>query len=475
MPAKVGLVLNSPLRDLAGMVLVAKALVESGKECFLIPNNLLLQEGLYLRPDFVLLNYLRTTNEQAVRSFLKSGAVIGVLDQEGGVMPDFEWFRVKLSADAGLRKAVSVFCAWGPYVAEESVAQGCFEESQMSVTGSPRLDFFVNPLRSVALALSAELDHVPRPMVLITTRFSLVNGEFLSRNTQKLGFVSFYGKDPDEVERWQDIQQTALQQMAEMANNLAARLPSVTFVFRPHPFENPKTYEALLRPLPNLRLIRKGAIEGWILRASAVIHRCCSTAIEAGLAGIPAFSPRWIAMPEEIESTERVSLGCSDFEELVAGIQAVAAGKFTIPPGIQEALSETIQRWFHRIDGLAHRRVADRIVEAMAKAPSSAPQYSRQIYSESNYREESSFFRRGLRRLVRLADLPVTVLSRDSISDQSGTRTSWKDSSRGYTVEQVQALLDRVSPPAGRLVASRVHARGLGRGFLLHTVRVSVR
>lgn len=177
MPEKVGLVVNSPLRDLAGMVLVAKALVEFGKECFLIPQNLLLQEGLYLRPDFVLFNYLRTTNEQPVRAFLRSGALVGLLDQEGGVMPNFEWFREKLPADAGLRKAVSVFCSWGSYVATESVAQGCFEQGQMSVTGSPRLDFFVSPLRSVALALTAELDDLPRPMVLITTRFSLVNPE----------------------------------------------------------------------------------------------------------------------------------------------------------------------------------------------------------------------------------------------------------------------------------------------------------
>ena len=473
MANKVGLVINSPLRDLPGLVLVAKALGEAGKECFLIPQNLLMQEGLSLRPDLVLFDHLRTTNGHLVRAFHESGALVGILDQEGGVMPDFAWFQRKLPADEDLRKRVSVFCTWGSHVAEQLVARGFFAQSQVTVTGSPRLDFLVEPWRTAALAMSSKLDSIPRPMVLITTRFSLTNPEFKNREFQKRGFVKNYGHDADEVARWQDIQQVALQQMTELANKLAVRFPAITFIFRPHPFENPKIYEALLDRPPNLRLIREGSIEGWILRASALVHRCCSTAIEAGLASVPAFSPRWIAMPEEIESTESVSTGCSSFEDLADGIQRATAGPFQIPHRIQEALAAVVQRWFHRNDGLSHHRVAEQIIKAMENAHPRPPRPKRIYYQANPFKQPVPLPKRIARHLIRLAGLPVTVLGKETVRDRSGNRTDWIKSSKGFSADHVQAVLDSSSESADRFAAAQARPGGWARLIAFNTVHIS--
>src|SRR5262245_61391564 len=81
----IALIVDHPQRDLAGLVLTAFDLCQRGAICHLVPLNLQRTEIWALAPDFVLLNYLRRSNEQFARQLVKSRIRFGLLDTEGGV------------------------------------------------------------------------------------------------------------------------------------------------------------------------------------------------------------------------------------------------------------------------------------------------------------------------------------------------------------------------------------------------------
>src|SRR5688572_5295898 len=154
---RIALVVDNPLRDLPGMVLTAWKLAQSGALVFLVPMNLQ-REMWALAPDFILLNYLRANNERPIRKFIAGGFRIGVLDTEGGVfntLPEtdasemeghqagaYEEYALTMTSDVTLRRQVSCFCAWTEEFAEYAVKAGWYLPEQISVTGTPRSDFY---------------------------------------------------------------------------------------------------------------------------------------------------------------------------------------------------------------------------------------------------------------------------------------------------------------------------------------------
>jgi hypothetical protein len=104
---RIALTVDNPYRDLAGLVLVAWRLCQAGATCFLVPMNLQGAEIWPLMPDFVLLNYLRTNNEELARYMMEVGIQVGVLDTEGGIFsPIDQWFRTERRRNARTSGAV---------------------------------------------------------------------------------------------------------------------------------------------------------------------------------------------------------------------------------------------------------------------------------------------------------------------------------------------------------------------------------
>ena len=58
-------------------------------------------------------------------------------------------------------------------------------------------------------------------------------------------------------------------------------------VFRPHPSENIDCWKVLLEGIPNVHVVREGAINAWVQKAFATLHHACTTAIECSLSQKP--------------------------------------------------------------------------------------------------------------------------------------------------------------------------------------------
>lgn len=360
---RIALVVDNPLRDLPGMVLVATRLCELGATCYLVPMNLEWLEVGSLTPDFVLLTNLRGPKQRFARRLLEAGVRIGVLDCEGAVFPNLETYRLMASPDPDVYGQVSCFCSWGPKLAEYLRTNGWYRDAQLKVTGAPRFDYYADKWRSAALSNSTAIDRYPRPIVLITGSFPRANPGFQTPD-QEIASWGALGFAREYMLQYQRVEAQAVRDLAAVANHVAARFPHATVVYRPHPFEKAATYEPLLERRENLHLLKLGTVDGWILRASVVIHRNSTTAIEAAIAGVPVLMPDWIEVGERLESVEAVSQPCNSWDELDRRLRECLRGDHTTchPNG---ATGRIVTEWFHTIDGAAHERVASAILSHM--------------------------------------------------------------------------------------------------------------
>src|SRR5262249_39618375 len=156
-------------------------------------------------------------------------------------------------------------------------------------------------------------------------------------------------------------QERGLVALTAAANRLAHDHPQVQFVVRPHPFEGIQRYEQLLDRRANLHAIKRGTVDGWILRAAAVVQRSCTNGAEAAIAGVPTLSPRWVPVADEMAAAEVLSTPCDDHAALDREIRRALDGVAGGPA--HQSVAAAIRDWFSEVDGLAHERIAGVVLE----------------------------------------------------------------------------------------------------------------
>jgi surface carbohydrate biosynthesis protein len=364
---RIALVVGNALRDLSGHVLLASYLCNKGATCYLVPGPLRRHEIQALAPDFVLLTSIRVSDESIATEFTDAGIRIGVLDAEGGVMPDFNWYAKQMAPNPEIRRQLTCYCSWGTRLAEYAEQNGWYLRDQICITGAPRFDFYSSPWKSIQLPNAPSHNEYSSPVILLNGSFSVGNPDF--KNVPSVAanmLVKNVGYSQDEALAFHHIQRQGMEQLADITNKLADRFPQAQFVYRPHPSERLETYHELLEKRDNIHLIKKGEIQGWLRLASGVIMRGCTTAIEAGMAGVPSFSPMWLPMHKEIETVNQVSVHSSNFRELEKQIESLLDGTLQVPESARKGLDAVISDWFFKADGLAHQRVGDSILASLS-------------------------------------------------------------------------------------------------------------
>lgn len=468
----IALVVDNPQRDLRGLVLLAAELAARGIRAVLVPMYLV-HEAIGLAPSLVVLNYVRTHSSPLVASLDAAGLKVAVLDTEGGVFANLDHLFKILSSDAATCSVISGYCCWGPGVAGPLVTQGLFSPQRVHVTGCPRFDFYAEPWRSIQDSSPAAA--VAGPILLVNGAFPLANPGYQTREQEVAMLVGTFGYDEAEVRGWQQTQDQTIRAMIEMTVDLAREFPDATVVYRPHPFERMKTYEEPFRSVPNVQLRREGTVDGWILRSRAVIQRNCSTAIEAGLAGVPAFLPAWIPTYAPVPAAEAVSIHEPTFAALAADIRRVLADDFTPPPELATALHETIATWFHAVDGCSHRRVAD-VLEPLATSGHEAHRVKQCRDVLRGISPTAGAFQRAARQFAGRCLDPVRPIVR-RLRPTSYTRRFY-ESDKFFDATAVSSILDSVrTVPEGARRFRDVRARPaeLGRDYHIGcTTRASV-
>lgn len=360
---KVALIVDNPQRDLAGLVLVALELCQHGVDCYLVPATLREAEIWSLAPDFVLLYHFRRGFTKFIEQLQRAGIAIGALENEGGVWPQVKNYTDTIVADRELRKAARFMCAWGPKLADALVDGEFFTRDQMRVTGAPRFDFYHPAWSSVVLGERANgSESSDQPRILFNTNYSDGNPRFETVEVGIAHLVEVFRIPRAAAEQLMETQRRAVRDSVELARWLARDYPNARIVLRPHPFESPDVYANALGDIPNVELNLDGPVQAQIARAVAVIQRTSTTAVETSIAGVPALSPRWIPTATQMPLVDSVSVPCESYEALRGTVDSILAGDYRTPDDIRCSTELVIREWFHAMDGMAHRRVAEAVV-----------------------------------------------------------------------------------------------------------------
>lgn len=449
------LVVDHPLRDLDGLVLVGAELAARGWRVDLVPMYHK-HEVFLLAPDVLLINYVRFANIDFVRSCRRLGIPVVVLDTEGGVRQDLGVYAEQLRPYAG---DISMLCVWGHAQREavaEAVAQG---GAELRLTGSPRYDFAVQPWSG---ALAPVLDEAA-PVVLVNTNFPLADPRFQSARRETRELTAGMGMEEERVRRLVDEVTRVRAEVTATIGKLARALPEATFVVRPHPFERHDFYRDQLAGLDNVRVAQSHTVLHWMRHATIVLHHNCSTAIEAFLTGREPVFLAFIEAPLLLQPTSvSVSRSAASFEDLLGLTrEALNGGMAPAPEDLRARRRRVVTDYFCADDGAAHRRVADALEEA----------------ARTDRRHEAPGVLRALRaqrRWQAVAALAASALFGGRALDRFRRATRRpSDPAKAVRLEAVEDTLQRlanVEPRFGRLAARPARARGTGRA--LHTITI---
>jgi surface carbohydrate biosynthesis protein len=179
---RVCLIVDNPLRDLDGLVLIAWHLARQGVDTYLVPMYEQVFDVLAIEPDLVLANYARPNNMDALKLYRSSGILVGVLDTEGAAGKSADDYA-QMVARMNCAEHLDFYCIWGHQQYQAFVRHSVMPKDLLFLTGCPRYDYCSPPWQ----------EELPVPVgvkdyVLINTNFPIANPRF-SHGTRHEGLA----------------------------------------------------------------------------------------------------------------------------------------------------------------------------------------------------------------------------------------------------------------------------------------------
>ncbi len=455
--ASIGLIVDNPRRDLAGMVLLGAELARRGHRTTLIPMNLRDREISAVDPDLVLLNYLRTANQDMAQRLVAAGYQLGLLDTEGGVGIIGAWGELHdhyghlMAKDRSLRDRLEFLCAWGPAVGDKVITEDWYRADQVTVTGPPRFDWYHPSLRAGALV--ANPIEVPDDgFVLVVGSFPAANPGIRSLEEETEMRMVNTGYSRDKIEAVIAGDRAAMEATIALTRTIAADHPRTTFVYRPHPFERLATYHDRFADLPNVEVRCEGSAEAWVLRANAVIvPNDCTVGAEAAIADVPVIVTGWIVPENTVDLIAAAGHLASSVDDASTVLGDVLEGS-SADEDRRAEIRTVLAEWFHLIDGRAHERVAD-VITDRARPSRRNERQRRRLHYETHH-EHVPLATQVQDRLRMTLGLPSRFSLRRLGTPES---INWDRSPKAFTIDHTLPLVEALNTtlPADRHVRAR--------------------
>jgi surface carbohydrate biosynthesis protein len=441
---KVGLIVDSPKRDLAGIVLTANELLKLGATPYVIP---MYQQGYdvpLIAPDAIVVNYARPNNRELLRGYRELGIEVIVMDTEGGVLSETgsdspeNW--AGLFKQNELDRCVDRYFFWGSRVRDAFAASGALPPDRLEVTGCPRYDF-CHPHWSVLL------DYPAREFVLVNTNFPAINPRFTTSAEVEIEIFAAAGWPRDYTLRLFEELHAVFPRYLAVISGMAQRNSHRKIIVRPHPFEDPALYTRRFEGHANILVDPSGSALNVIQASDCVVHLNCGTAVETLLLGKTPIALEYLnseRMRSHAGLPSAISCAAADDEDLDRLLNSAAERARRWQPEL--LLERHIVPWFHRIDGSAACRVAAAVMR---------PKSTRGIGSE---RSVSKSLAGGVRRpslAQRAQGVASNVIgSRATARLRAALAPARREKEFGQS--EVQALIDKIRACDGEAVAACV-------------------
>jgi surface carbohydrate biosynthesis protein len=367
--ARICLIVDNPLRDLEGLVLLGWRLAQEGATAYLVP---MYDQGFdvpALAPDLVLANYARANNSDLLKSYKRAGVLVGILDTEGIGGKHADEFAELVSASR-CGDYVDLYCLWGNSQHRAFLRGGVVPADLLRVTGCPRYDYCAKPWRRAL----ASPRRAPRDYVLINTNFPTANPRFSRGPEEELKSMLSVGFERSFAQQFIADGAHALLSVIGVCERLGEDFPALEFVLRPHPFENLASYHALAQK-PNFQVRQEGTSLEWIAPARLLLHQNCSTAIEAMMLGVEPLALEWFNTPTlRVPAPSGVSRPAQSYAELVRLIKDAVGGRTqALPDAIGSFRNEIVAELYCANDGMSCDRASEAILSTIRRRAGRPP------------------------------------------------------------------------------------------------------
>ena len=286
MQYKVCLIVDNPLRDLEGIALIAWHLAKKNILCYVVPMYCQSFDILAIKPDIVLVNYIRPNNVPLLLRYKKDNIKIAVLDTEGSPGKDMHKFAKHVS-QIKERNLIDLYCMWGIEQFQAFETKRVFQENILKITGCPRYDYCKTPYKKTLPKLAKQ------NYILINTAFPIPKPKCTKGTMSEENALLEVGHEKQFVKKFLNDIKVAHKKTIEIISRLCKQFPNQNFILRPHPFESSKPYEKLLIN-SNFEIKQTGTSLEWLNGCICLIHFNCSTAIEATMLNKKSISLEWL-------------------------------------------------------------------------------------------------------------------------------------------------------------------------------------
>ena len=217
-------------------------------------------------------------------------------DEEGLVHMKPEFYqRYKLERTSVA--LIEALFAWGERNALSWTEWEGYEGTPIHVTGNPRCDLMLPQSRGIFDPDVEALRARHGRYLMVSSNFGRVN-HFIPERTAMFRTDGMPDRREVPAEIFGTKQDPALaavrlrmmRYFETMLPALARRFPDHSVILRPHPSENPASWQELAKDHSNIVVTNEGNVLPWLLGAEAVIHNGCTTGLEAFLLGRPAIA-----------------------------------------------------------------------------------------------------------------------------------------------------------------------------------------
>ena len=289
-------------REFESKVLVGLVAASHGHRVYVSDWSTMMKSLIFRRgrAGFVHMNSVSPakSTEAFHRIFRWAGFNISSLDEEAGTLwGSYEQFADARYGDSTLEHVDAIFC-WGDHDRDSLREKFPSHARKFIRTGSPRADLWDPRFSSV---YSAPITSLPKPYILIP---SGVGGPLkwlhLHELLENLASTGYLERSPGFGKTVLDFYEDGVKLMrayVDLIRHLSREFEQYEIVLKPHPSENPHAWRVVLGSIERVRVESECPVSPLIRQSSAVVTTGSTTAIEAGLAGVPVVSFLPFEMP----------------------------------------------------------------------------------------------------------------------------------------------------------------------------------
>jgi surface carbohydrate biosynthesis protein len=214
------------------------------------------------------------------QEILNKGSKITSIDEETGIDRfGYDDFSKQRYSDKTIDQSSAIF-SWGDEDFETLKKNYKNYSNRIYKTGSPRADlwkrffseYWENPKKIMN-----------KPFLLISSNMTVCESISFREKIQIMTDAGYFDRSPNLFKEqfiWRSNDYLKAIIFIEAIEHLSKNNNGYEIVFRPHPSENIDCWKVLLKGIPNVHVIREGAINAWVRNSFAVMHHGCTTAIE---------------------------------------------------------------------------------------------------------------------------------------------------------------------------------------------------